>query len=111
MAAGRQWSSRDGTRRGAGQSPPALHLPPAHLADGWQRTPHAPQLRSSFIVDTQMPPQRVSPPGHGVRPRQVPATQASPAEHASPQAPQLAELVFRSTHALPHAVCPAPQLS
>jgi hypothetical protein len=57
-------------------------------------------------VSTQNPPQILLPTGHA----QEPPEQKVPPVHSIPQLPQLVELLRTSTHELPHAVSPGPQL-
>ena len=66
-----------------------------------------PQFISSLLVSTHAPAQSVRPVPQPLA-LHVPAEQASPAAHATPQPPQFAGSLVVSTHAPAHSVSPAP---
>jgi hypothetical protein len=74
-----------------------------------QTFPQLPQLLGSLFVFTQAPPQRACWVGQPTL-EQAPATQASPAPHLVPQAPQFWKLVCVSMHRPPQSDCPTSQV-
>ena len=106
--------------------PVVVQTPAAQLVSARARDPQAPQLAGSVCVSTHWvphvvwvqvdwtthaPPLHTSPEGqslsvaHAAEGEQAPAMQLDPDGQASPQAPQLAASVWRSTHWLPQEVC------
>ena len=82
------------------------HDPAEQTRPAGQTNPHKPQLlTSSPPILTQTPPQSDCPSGQAGWSLQVPLSQAPP--QLTPQAPQLAVSVCRSTQSPPQAVCPA----
>jgi hypothetical protein len=71
-------------------------------------TPQVPQLRGSVDRSAQFPMQRVSGAGHSAR--QLPALQTCGIGQATPQAPQLSELVCVLTHSPAQLSVPVGQL-
>jgi hypothetical protein len=84
-----------------------VHMPAEHTCIAVHLVPQPPQLFGSLWVAVQTPAQRVP----LLSQAQTPAVQLVPAPHTVPQAPQLALSVCSFTHALPHWVSPAVQLS
>lgn len=73
-------------------------MPLQHVRPEPHAVPQAPQLASSLVRSTQVPPQQVSDAPQTEPPHvHVPPTHVSPLAQAFPQVPQLAESVWIST--------------
>lgn len=86
-----------------------VHFPPWHVSAAEQAVVQLPQWVRSVALSTQLAPQANRPTAHVDM--HVAFEQVWPDSQAWAHAPQLAESVVKSVHAVPHSVIPAVQLA